>query len=1162
MKWTTFVLVISLVHISSAGFAQITLKEKNAPLEKVLAVIEKQTKYVFLYDPDDLKTPLITISIKNATLQETLEKVFKGLPVEFTVIGNNVLLKKKHSEDIKKTAVANVSITGNVIDENGRPLSDVTVVNKRRGNGTETDSSGVFIIMATKGDVLGVSHVGYKGKEAFVADERYLNIVLELNASGPEQVVVIGYGSSRKRDLTGAVSVVDVKGMDEVPFNTVDNALAGKAPGVEIIKTDGTPGGMVRVRIRGSSSLLGGNDPLYVIDGVPVQIRSNFIEPGFKVKSPNANLVGSFFLDVFAALPGSYVNSLNTLGTLDPDDIASMTILKDASSAAIYGSKAANGVIIITTKTGKTATPPRMEVSWSSTFSSPYKTPRLLNASQYKTLLTEAAKNTFIDDSIGPAHFVDALTNSVLKNPSFFGTANTNWIRQVTRTTLSNHIRLSIDGGGQTSKYYGSIAAGNTPGVVDGTNYRRISGKFNVETRVGSKLRFASSLLAGLTDQKIGAGTYAQALLAMPDLEPRDASGNFTNFDLRQSPQGTEYGFINPVALSTATNNGKTFTFLGSFSGSYVLSKSLTFRSAVSLNRQNYSQRNYFPHYIDVDVDGFNYPFSSGVSSEANSRFANWFLENTLNYTRQFNEKHAVNFVMGQSYESTKYSYSTATGAGYRGANLTNVSAADTILFMGGSEPPSPQSYLLSFYARTNYSYRDKYFFTFTGRADGSSKFGSDKFGYFPSGAVAWRISRETFLKSTPWLNDLKVRASYGLTGNQNIGEQTKHTLYNPVTYNGSNGLIPTALGNEKILPESTKETDIGLDLSLFTDRLYAVFDFYNRQTGNAILTLPVAGSSAYSVLTQNAAGIRNRGFEAGIGGDIIRNRNFKWSASIHATWNSSLVTRLNSNADLRQIVSPSGFENVGSSASANSNLYWANSTLVQGKPLGLIMGYFITGIIKTQAELAAYNQQTGPPQISRWQLGDPMFKLTPSKTSSNQVFQSNVILAHGAPTCYGGMTQEFGYKNFDLQCFFTFSAGGHLLWAEHSASVEFYGLANANRSMLNRYTPTHTNTDAPRLDFHDGPYNPTNLDVFGSSYFKLRSLILNYRVDQGRWMTRMAIKNMQLFLSVTNVFTLTKYPGSDPETSDDAYIVSGGYIDAGNYPAVRTYTLGLKASF
>jgi TonB-linked SusC/RagA family outer membrane protein len=545
-----------------------------------------------------------------------------------------------------------------------------------------------------------------------------------------------------------------------------------------------------------------------------------------------------------------------------------------------------------------------------------------------------------------------------------------------------------------------------------------------------------------------------------------------------------------------------------------------------------------------------------GTGSNANSQFADWFLENTLTYIKQFNQQ-SFDAVVGQSYETTKYSYFRATATGYpNNTTLTGLSSASTPLSVAGDEPNAPQSYLLSFYARANYSYLDKYIFTFTGRTDGSSKFGpGNKFGYFPSGALAWRISRENFLKNAAWLNELKLRGSYGITGNQNIGDQIYRTLYSPVSYNGASALIPTQLGNQGIKWESTREADIGLDLSLLSDRLNATFDYYHRQTSGALFSLPTPASSSYQNLLENTVGLRNRGFEASVGGEIIRGRDFSWTATINVTWNNSIVTRLNSQADPAQIVSPSGLESV----STLTNGLTGNTTLIQGQPLGLITGNYITGIIKTQAQLDAYSMRLGflAPFYAP-QLGSPMYKL--DTTTASLGFEGplqGATIGSGSPKYFGGTTQEFTYKRFSLQCYFTFTHGGHLLWVEHVATKAFFGTANADILMFNRYTSANTNSNEPVLNLN-AQEEVTNLDVFSSSYFKLRSLTLNYRFN----VKKMSIRNAQIFISATNVFTLTKYPGSDPETSDDAYSPNGGYIDAGNYPATKAFSLGLRTTF
>jgi TonB-linked SusC/RagA family outer membrane protein len=1146
MKITTFLMMIVLVHASAAGYSQISLNEKNASLEKVLKSINKQTGYSFFYDIKDVKNVKVDIQVNNASLDQVLSICFKELPLSFKVIQNNVVLKEKDESLLSKIidmVSLPVTVNGTVADETG-PLSGVTVSVKGSTRATTTNDKGEFSLKVNENDILVFTYVGYKNQEVIVKNITSFNIKLEKDVAGLDQVVVVGYGTTTKKDLTGAVSTIAAADIQDIPFGTVDNAMAGKAAGVEVTKTDGSPGGAVRIRIRGSSSLLGGNDPLYVVDGVPVEVQSNYINPGYDVTSPAGNNVTGAG-GVTAGLSTAFVNGLNSLGGLNPDDIESITILKDASSTAIYGSKAANGVVIITTKKGKKDMKPVITASYYSTVTSPV-TPQVLNASQYRTLLTEAAQND-ADGREAAGVALPANTNAILNDPSaFFGNANTNWIKEVTRTTVSNDAELAVQGGSNSSKYFSAISYNSTPGVVDGTDYQRISGKINMENDISSKFKFVTNIILGYTNQDIGDGAYDQALIARPDYSPYDANGNYTDF----SQVGASYqGFKNPVALLSATNNAKTVSLLGSLSGIYDITHDLKFQSSVSLNMQDYNQRNYLPSYIDIGSYYGDVSNSGGIGSNSNSRLTNWFLENTLTYTKALDKNNKIDILAGQSYETDKTSYFSATGTGYPNDNvLTSLSSAVSPLIIKGDDPTQPQSYLLSFYVRANYSLMDKYLFTFTGRTDGSSKFGPDnKFGYFPSGAIAWRISQEDFLKNITWINDIKFRGSYGLTGNQNIGNQMYRTLYSPYSYAGSSALIPTQLGDQSLRWESTREADAGLDISLFGDRLSATVDYYNKQSNDDLLNIPVAPSSSYSSILTNAVGIKNTGVEVTVQGDVIRTSNFKWTAGFNVTWANSMVTKLNSNADLTQIGDLTGLE-------------YGNTTLIQGKPLGLITGYTVTGIIKTKAQLDAYNKQLGflGPIIFPYEnIGDPMFKLDP-----NTGFPENSVIADAAPKYYGGITQGFTYKKFDLQFYFTFSEGGKLLWGDHVSSVEFVGASNANVAMLNRYTPTNTNAVDPRLILNDGFYYESNLDVFNSSYLKLRTLTLNYHFDKTGWMQKAGMKSAELFMSATNLFTITKYPGNDPETSDDAYSVSGGYFDVSNYPTVRTFSLGIKAGF
>ncbi len=1155
MKIAFVLLFGALLGARAEGMAQeITMSEKNASLEKVFRIIHAQTGFYFLYNNQEMKRAgKVTIDVHGAGLEEVLRQCFEGQPLTYTISDKTIVIRARETpapqeQEPRESTILN----GKVVDETGNPVAGATVIDKKTHKGTVTLRDGTFQIDVPVGDVIEISFVGYKPQEhRATGTEPVLRFVMVREVANLTETVVIGYGSTQKKDVTGSVSVVSSKDIEDVPFTTVDNALAGKAAGVEVTKTDGTPGGAVRIRVRGSTSLLGGNTPLYVIDGVPVEAQSNYINPGFDITSPAGNGVSGSGGDN-ASMSTAFVNGLNSLGGLNVDDIESITILKDASSTAIYGSKAANGVVIITTKKGRKDTKPQIVVSYYGTVTSPIN-PKILNASQYKMLLTEAAQNDF-DYRNTTGQPIPSNVDGILNQPaSFFGTANTNWLDQVTRTTYSNNLVLSVQGGGTASRYYSSISYNSTPGVVDATDYQRISGKISMENDIGSRFRFLTNFDLGYTNQDITNGAYGMALTARPDWQPYDAAGNFTDF----SSEGAVYqGFQNPLAMTTALNNSKTFSLLGSLSAQYEIIHNLIFKSTVSLNMQDYNQRMYTPSYLQIGSFNGNISSGGGIGSNANGTLNDWFWENTLTYDKTFHENHTLNVLAGTSYETTKNDFFSATGQGYPNDNVLNsLSSAATPLYVRGDNPDKPQSYLLSFYARANYGYKDKYLLTFTGRADGSSKFGPDnKFGYFPSGAVAWRLSKERFLEGAHWLDDLKLRVSYGLTGNQNIGNQMYRTLYTPYTYNGSNALLPTQLGNAAIKWETTKEKDGGLDVSLFKGRLQGTFDYYDKETGDALLSLPLAASSSYPSLLQNVVSIRNRGVELALQGDLIKTRDFRWSASFNITWNKSIVTHIDPNADLTQIGDLTG------------GIEYNNTALIQGKPLGLITGMKVTGIIKTQKQLADYQSALGSfaGYFGYLGLGDPMFELdTVTYKAYGAAYPLfNAIIGSAAPKDYGGFTQEFAYKRFDVSLYFTFSQGGKLEWADDVNSVEFVGVSNANASMLGRWTPQNPNSNRPRLLLNDGIIYNSNLSVYNSSYLKLRTITLNYRLEKSPWMERKGFRTATIFLSATNVFTITKYPGNDPEASDDAYSVGGGYFDVSNYPPVKTFSIGLKAGF
>lgn len=1159
MKLTFILLTTAVLQIAAKGLAQtVSFSGKNVPLQEVFSAIKQQTGYVVLYDYNILAdSKPVTVTAGSRPLADFLGEVLKGQRLDFSIRKKTIFIKKMPAPGPGAQATAenqdeqqtDIAIHGVVRNTEGQVLAGANIRVKGTQTGTSTTNAGYYELPQVNSHAtLIVSLVGYTTIELPVDGRTVIDIVLKPQIVQQNEVVVIGYGDVKQKDVTGSVATVSPKDFQNVPFTTIDNALAGKAAGVQVTKTDGSPGGGVRIRVRGSTSLLGGNDPLYIIDGVPVQVQSNYINPGFDVPSPSANDVnGSTSMN--AGMSAAFVNGLNSLGSLNIDDIESISILKDASSKAIYGSKAANGVVIITTKKGKKDMKPQITANVSSTYTTPI-TPTLLNAGQYKMLLSEAAENDYVYRKNAGLYIAPQLDNIVNHADTYFGKANTDWLDLVTRNTFSRNAELSVQGGSAASRYYSSLSYNSTPGAVVGSDYQRIAGKLNIDNEIGSRFRWQTNLNLGYVNQDISNGAYGQALRARPDYTPYDSLGNFTSFD----NVGSIYsGFQNPVALLHAINNSKTLSLLGSVSGMFDITSHLQFKSTVSLNMQHYDQRNYTPSYLSIGVNNTN---KDGIGSNSTSRLNNWFLENTLSYNKTFHEKNNLNVLLGTSYETRKTSFFSTTATGFPNDDvLNNLSSAVTPISSKGDNPTRPQSYLLSFYARVNYDFKSKYLLTFTGRADGSSKFGpNNKFGVFPSGALAWRMSEERFLKNITWLSDLKLRGSFGLTGTQNIGDQMYRTLYTPYSYAGSSVLLPTQLGNPSIQWESTKELDGGIDLSLFNDRLQATFDYYHKQTDGILLSLPVVPSSAYPSLLNNVAGIRNTGYELYLKGNIIARKAFRWSTSLNITWNKSIVTSLNANADLSQIGDLTGVE-------------YINTALIAGKPLGLITGANVVGIIKTQKELDDYKAALGgyaSRMFGYLSLGDPMFALGANDGYGRYPLNNlnNQVIGNAAPKFFGGFTQELSYKHFDLNCYFTFSYGGKLMWADHISSMYFSGTSNANAVMLNRWTPQNANSNQPRLILNEQYITNTNLSLFDASYLKLRTVTLNYNFNVTGWMKQAGIAAAAMYASATNVFTITRYPGNDPESSNDPYSVKGGYFDISNFPPVKTITLGVKASF
>jgi TonB-linked SusC/RagA family outer membrane protein len=1141
MKLTAVLLLIACLQVSAKSNAQqVTLSEQNSSLKRVFNEIRRQTGYQFFYNSNLLdKAHQVSISVNNAPLSSVLDQLFIDQPLDYRIVDKIIVVREKAAVAPKIEIPLFFDVTGKVTDEKGRPLQDVSVQNKNTSQGTATDAAGSFSLKASPGDVLAFTFVGYKSQQHKVTSgQTAINISMQLDVSEMNNMVVVGYGSVRRKDLTGSVSSVNVEEVKNAPFVSIDQALAGKAAGVQVVQADGSPGGLAKIRIRGGTSLLGGNDPLYIIDGIPVTIQNRYLQSAAEIVSP-VERFGNDNPD--NTISGSFTRGLNSLGGLNINDIESIDILKDASATAIYGSKAANGVIIITTKKGKMDQKPVLEVNYYAGLSAPIKE-KLLNTQQYIAIMKEGAKN--LNDARAAINLPpDARASSIMTDPSFLGTANTDWLDLVLRNGFSQNADISVRGGGNASRYYTSLAYTSQNGAVLGTDFKRVSGKINVDNEITSRLRIISNLDYGFTKNNITNGIYTQALYMPPTLAAYNPDGSIHVIQPTDLGGYGYEGYQNPLSLLNGVNKSNTVNLLGSLSAEYDVLKTLKFKSLVSVNYSNYHQDNYTPSTALISASSGT-TMTPGIATQSQSQDVNVFFENTLTWDKQFNKNNRINLLGGTSWQKSRFNSFTASGQGFPDDKyLNNLSSAALALPPAGT---SGQSSLLSFYMRANYALKERYLFTFTGRSDISSKFpANNRVGYFPSAGIAWRLSEENFLKNVSWINELKLRASAGYTGTQNIGDNLFYTLYSPASYGGTNALIPTQLGNEDLKWETTLQKDAGLDIALFDSRLRAAFGLYEKTTDGVLYTTTVATSSGFNSLISNIAKIRNRGFEFDLRGDFIRHKDFQWIGAINLSQNHSKVLAISN--DL--------------AAQGNGVVQFGNTALRVGQSLGVLYGRKFLGLLKNQKEVDDYGSTNLLAQYGFYPylgIGDPSYLLDPTQGG----YFKDTIIGHAEPKFYGGFTNTINYKNFSLIALLSFSYGGDILYVADIQNHDLGYPTNKSTRILDHWSPENPNSENPRLLFGESAsvYTASN-NVYDASYLKLKSITLNYEFSQ-KLLNKLKMRSASLYISASNVFTITNYPGPDPEVSNDPYSIIGGYSDVGGYPTIKQYNVGVRFGF
>ena len=1039
-------------------------------------------------------------------------------------------------------------ISGTISDANGIPLIGATVIEKGTDNGSQSDFDGNFLIENLKDNAtLIFSYIGFKTVEISIEDNSTLDVILQQDYSDLDEVVVTGYGSQRKSDITGSIGRMTEGQMIERPVATINQALAGKVAGVQINTASGRPGGRTKVRIRGISSINTGNDPLYVVDGV--QLPQGAATQG----------QGNSAID--------YIN---------PADIVSIEVLKDASATAIYGARGANGVILVSTKKGKSG---ETKVTYNSEFFinsyGPNAIPDRLNSEQFQMVEQIAWENSEKFDPAGWAAgnyanqapdqkragaFLGDLVNELF-DASGKANYDTDWYDVLRQHRVSQNHQLGFSGGNEQTTYNASVGLRDERGLLINSYVKRYSTRFNMESKVNSWLKIGGTVDFSVRQERFqdtGEWVFANATKAFPFMPVQYATGNSPFFPpwFLNYATNLEYGFgtaagggfmWNPVMdLKDRDYNTDSHNFTGSFFTNISFSKDLEMKTIIASNVLNQGRKIFYPGYFNGGNNG---------AIQGQSRNVFYSIENYLTYTKQINENNSITALFGASWQQTDQNYFQGDGFGTPsdGYGPNNLGAAS---FKNSASNMAAES-LNSYFTRINYNFKNKYLFTFTSRADGSSKFGdTNKWAFFPSAAAAWKISEENFLIDSAVISNLKLRASYGQTGNSSIPAYSSEAKLGPgpliggsnipgyTAAFGSNSAAGTGLitlENSDLRWEIMTQYDIGVELGLFNNRINLEFDYYNRLTTDMLLNAPIPESSGFSVLTKNIGSMENSGFELSLNTINIDTPDF--------TWNSTFNISMNTN-EVLSLASPSDIFGVGSGD------YLGGGSIIRiGEAMGSMYGFTRLGVWGTDeaAEAAKYGLLPGDVKHKDFN-GDNVIDN-----------DDRSIIGNGYADAYGTFVNYFTYGNFDFTIDLQYSIGNDVADLALHEGENVIGNSNHYTTVLNAWTPDNQNTMIPQLRNASAGYVSLydSHMVKDASFLRGNNLVLGYTFNP-ELLQRISLNNLRLYASAQNFFLImNKDLMGDPEVDDKNAFGGSGVASQGvkwyDYPRSSTFVLGLQ---
>jgi TonB-linked SusC/RagA family outer membrane protein len=1125
MKITFLQLIITLSLLGTAvakeGKAQailesrVTIAETNATLKSVIKTLETKCNINFVFSPQLINDrQRVNAEFRQQSLGYILTQILTPLKLSYEVSGDVIVIRNVNVVTQSPLVVPHYDvdlsqdpIKGKVVDDKGVTLPGVTVSIKGTKTGTVTDVNGSFQLNVAPGTTLVFSAIGFETQEV-VAQGDALNIKLVSTSNSLNEVVVVG-AVFKKSDLTGAVGNVDSKTLLERPVTNINQGLQGRVAGV-FIGGGSKPSDDATIKIRGINTINSGSSPIYVVDGLVME-----------------NNQGGF-------------NSINI------NDVASVQILKDASATALYGSRGANGVVVITTKKGRRGGGDG-SISYDgwAGFSNFARMPETMNAQQLFDLRIDAYANGYIKDNPN-ANRQDYINNTLL-NPNnankpysnqefetYQAGKSYNWLDEVKRTGFQQNHAIGFSGGSERSTFYLSFGYAGTKGLIDNTQQNKYTGRFNAEYDVKRWLKVGTNTGFTRTDDNLPSDdVYNKALNANPllNFEPYRAAGTRYTYDYltlyyksHGEQNNNDFNPFNSLDMTRKQNRNRLV------SSSYINVnpiKGIDIRSTFAVDYAQQSWFEFTPHNIQEAVRHY-----SGDARAKHERWNDlyWQWDNTISYNTTFNSKHHVNAVLGTSASRKSTNYTKAQGDRF---------ASDDLLYydLGGAAALEKSvlgsdfnnNSLFSVIARATYNYDERYYFTGTARYDGSSKFNEgNRWGIFPSFSVAWNVASEEFMKDQNIFNQLKIRAGYGVVGNQDIGNYAFQTLYGSLASNG-NALIANdgRRGNRDITWEKQKQLNLGIDMAFFNSRLNVTADAFYINNDNLLVDRNLAPSIGYSRQWQNIGRVNNKGIELSLSGQVIKSSDWNWTLSGNISFDKNTVKKL--------------FGNATEIYNLNENQIQREGNIFLGQSLHTIYTYRSGGIAqewnRAQWEGINYNGRT----VS---LGDlfPLDVSGPDGVKDGVIDQNDVqVVGKTDPKFYGGFSTDLSYKSLSLNAVFVYSHGAKKISSYYEGLINSQGESMATTDLLNRWTPQNTNTNIPRVitGTSYNKYFPSNLDytVQNASYLRMSALTLAYNMPQ----------SLRIYATGSNLFVITKYKGLDPETGDYGY------------PPVRSFVLGVN---